>query len=452
MPADDLLDALDPEQRAGRRGAARAGAGARRRRHRQDPGDHPPHRPRRRDAASTRPTEVLAVTFTTRAAGEMRTRLRSSGRRRRPGPHLPLRGAAPAALLLAARPRHRAAAADRVQARRCSPAPPAASGSTPTRRCCATSPPRSSGPRSATSAPTTTPRSPTARGRSVAGQTPETVGPRLRRLRGGQARPGPDGHGGRPAAHRRHAGRRRAGRRPGAPPVQVVRRRRVPGRLAAPVGAARPVARRPRRALRRRRPGPDDLLLRRRQRRLPARLPGQVPRHHLGRAGPQLPLHARRWSSAANTAARRHRRASGVELRSQQPAGPAVDLRRPPRRGGRGRGGRRPDRARCAPTGRALGEIAVLFRINAQSEAFEEALADARHPLRRPRRRPVLRPARGARGGHPASAAPPAPARPADGDAWLETVRGDARRHGLDAPSRRPPAARPATAGSRGRR
>ena len=91
----------------------------------------------------------------------------------------------------------------------------------------------------------------------------------LRQLRGGQARPGPDGHGGRPAAHRRAARRRRAGGRPGPPAVQMVRRRRVPGRLAAPVGAARPVARRPRRAVRGRRPGADDLLLRRRRRRLP---------------------------------------------------------------------------------------------------------------------------------------------------------------------------------------
>ena len=71
---------------------------------------------------------------------------------------------------------------------------------------------------------------------------------------------------------RRDARRRRAGRRPGAPPVQVVRRRRVPGRLAAPVGAPRPVARRPRRALRRRRPGADDLLVRRRRRDLPPRV------------------------------------------------------------------------------------------------------------------------------------------------------------------------------------
>ena len=47
----------------------------------------------------------------------MRGRLRALGAGGGPGPHLPLRGAAPAALLLAARPGHRAADADRVQDR-----------------------------------------------------------------------------------------------------------------------------------------------------------------------------------------------------------------------------------------------------------------------------------------------------------------------------------------------
>ncbi len=91
----------------------------------------------------------------------------------------------------------------------------------------------------------------------------------LRDLRAGQARPGPDGLRGRPPADRRPARPGPAGRRAGAVAVQVVRRRRVPGRLAAPVRAARAVARRPPGALRGRRPGADDLLLRRRQRALP---------------------------------------------------------------------------------------------------------------------------------------------------------------------------------------
>ena len=57
------------------------------------------------------PTEVLAVTFTTRAAGEMRTRLRGLGRRRGAGPHLPLRRAAAGPVLLAPGVRRRAARA-----------------------------------------------------------------------------------------------------------------------------------------------------------------------------------------------------------------------------------------------------------------------------------------------------------------------------------------------------
>ncbi|WP_205471121.1 ATP-dependent helicase [Nocardioides sp. SYSU D00038] len=65
----------------------------------------------------------------------------------------------------------------------------------------------------------------------------------------------------------------------------------------------------------------------------------------------------------------------GVELRSQQPSGPAV------------RFDPRPDEvaeaaavatriAALRDEGRSLGEMAVLFRINAQSESFEEALAE----------------------------------------------------------------------------
>ena len=143
--------------------------------------------------------------------------------------------------------------------------------------------------------------------------------PALRQLRGGQALPVPHGHGGRPAAHRRPARRRRARRGPGPPPVQVVRRRRVPRRLAPPVGAPRPVARRPRRDLRGRRPRPDHLLLRRRRRGLPPRVPRQVPPHHLDRPGPQLPLHARGDRRRQRPARRHPQRRSPAGLAAVRP-------------------------------------------------------------------------------------------------------------------------------------
>ncbi len=290
--APDLLDALDPEQRQvaeALRGPVRVLAGAGTGKTRAIT-----HRIAHGVATGVyAPTEVLAVTFTTRAAGEMRGRLRDARRRGSPGAHLPLGRAAPAALLLAARTSgHELPDADRVQDRpaRVRRAPPAAQrrpGAAPRPRLRdrvgqgQQRPPRRLRP--------DRPR-PRPLGHRPG---PRDRGPGVRGLRGGQARPGTHGHGGRAPAHRRHAGRRRAGRCPGAPSVQVVRRRRVPGRLAAPVGPPRPVARRPRRAVRGRRPGPDDLLLRRRRRDLPPRVPGEVPRHHLDRAGPQLPVHPR---------------------------------------------------------------------------------------------------------------------------------------------------------------
>ena len=60
-------------------GALRAGLRAGRRRHREDPHHHPSDRASGRPPARTRSSEILAVTFTTRAAGEMRVRLRSLG-------------------------------------------------------------------------------------------------------------------------------------------------------------------------------------------------------------------------------------------------------------------------------------------------------------------------------------------------------------------------------------
>src|SRR5215216_7713156 len=78
MGADRLLDALDPEQRQvaeALRGPVRVLAGAGTGKTRAIT-----HRIAYGVATGTyNPTEVLAVTFTTRAAGEMRTRLRTLG-------------------------------------------------------------------------------------------------------------------------------------------------------------------------------------------------------------------------------------------------------------------------------------------------------------------------------------------------------------------------------------
>lgn len=107
----------------------------------------------------------------------------------------------------------------------------------------------------------------------------------------------------------------------------------------------------------------------------------------------------------------------GVQLRAQRPAGPAVSF------------GERPDEVaeaeavaaeiqRLHGSGRPWSEIAVLFRINAQSEAFEEALAARRIPYAvrgaarffdRPEVREAVTRLRGA-------------ARAAPGEPFLETV------------------------------
>ena len=383
------------------------------------------------------PTEVLAVTFTTRAAGEMRARLRALGAR-------PVQ----------ARTFHSAALRqlryfwphvhgtelpdpDRVQDRAARHRRAPAAGSAPTRRCCATSPPRSSGPRSATSTPTTTP----AGGPPAAGRWPATTPTTVARVFGsyedvkrGQGRmdmedvllftAGP-------------ARRRRAGRRPGPPPVQAVRRRRVPGRLAAPVGAARPLARRPRRALRGRRPGADDLLLRRRQRRrtsrdFPAKFPGttsiELVRNY--RSTPEVVAAAN--TLLAGSASR------GVELRAQRPAGPAVtyDASTPTRS----------PRPRPSPPGSpACATRAAPARRDRGAVPDQRPVRGLRGGAGRPRASPTSSAAPRASSTGPRSArrspccaAPPGPARPRDD--LVETVARDPRRHGLDAPRR--PAAR----------
>ena len=98
--ADELLEALDPEQRAVATAlhgpvVVMAGAGTGKTRaitHRIAYGVR---------TGTYDPVRVLAVTFTQRAAGEMRGRLAQLGARRRPGADLPLGRAAPGPLLLA---------------------------------------------------------------------------------------------------------------------------------------------------------------------------------------------------------------------------------------------------------------------------------------------------------------------------------------------------------------
>ncbi len=177
-----------------------------------------------------------------------------------------------------------------------------------------------------------------------------------------------------------------------------LRRRRVPGRQPAAAAAARRVARRPRRPVRRRRRRPDDLLVHRREPRLPAALLAALSRGDRRTAGPRLPLDAaggragqpghrrrhdaaRRGEGAGRSAARR---TGGVAGRARLRAGGGPLGRRAGQGAGRRRYAARRDR-RALPRQRAVAGL--------RSRTGRE-----RHPLPRARRRALLRPARGARG------------------------------------------------------
>ena len=454
VPADVPVHARRPARRArpraapGRRGAARARCGCSPAPAPARPGRSPTGSPTASPPGVYAPTEVLAVTFTTRAAGEMRGRLRALGAGGRPGPHLPLRGAAPAALLLAARPRHRAADADRVQdrpARRRRPPQPAQ------RRPGAAARPRL---RDRVGQGQQRPPRRLRRGRAAPraarspATTPTTVGRVFAAYEEVKREPGPDGHGGRAAPHRRPARRGRAGRRPGPPPVQVVRRRRVPGRLArssrrcSTCGSAAATscawsATRPRRSTPS--PAPTPRYLR--------DFPQQVPRHHLDRAGPQLPLHPAGRRRRQHPA-RRRRRAAGVELRAQRPAGPAVDATpRTPTRSPRPTAVADRDRAARATRARRSARSRCCSASTPSPRPSRRRWPSAASPTSSAARPASSTGPRCARRS-PGCAAPPAPARPAD-DA------GRGRRAAIlagmgwtaEPPDRR--AARPATAGSR---
>ena len=453
--ADDLLDALDPEQRevaSALRGPVRVLAGA---------GTGKTRAITHRIAYGVAtgvydPIEVLAVTFTTRAAGEMRGRLRALGAgpvQARTFHSAALRqvryfwpkvyGGAPPELTESKIPI--VAGAARRNRLEVEPGPAAR----PRRRDRVGQGQQRPPDDYARLAPAARPRGQRARRRHG--------GPRLRQLRGAQARPGPHRHGGRPAVRRRPAQRGRADRRRGAPAVQVVRRRRVPGRQPDPVGPARPVARRSRRDLRRGRPRPDDLLLRRRPRRLPHRLPDASSRH------------ARRSSSCATTA--RPRRSSTpanrifprdpegqpatahVQLRAQRDAGPELTWHEAADEVAEAEAVADADRRACATPARPLREIAVLFRINAQSEAFEEALTARGIPyvvrgaarfFERPEVRQAVALLRGEARARTATTSTPA--------TWSTGSRAVLSAMGWSVDGARPRAARPATDGSRCRR
>ncbi len=218
----------------------------------------------------------------------------------------------------------------------------------------------------------------------------------LRRLRAAEAthRPaGLRGHAGprRPAVRRASGG---GGR--GARADRRRHRRRVPGREPPAAGAARAVAGRTRRALRRRGRLPDDLLVHGGVARAPARLPGPLPERHrrAARREPSLLAAGPDGGERAGPAPGWVREgAAGHEAGRAEPHRPCA--------AGRGRRGR--VRRGCVPEPRATegvswDRMAVLSRINARSEPYEEAFAAAAIPyqvrdgafLRRPGPRSVL--------------------------------------------------------------
>ena len=128
------------------------------------------------------------------------------------------------------------------------------------------------------------------RGRSIGRLDTTQIADLSARVRDAEGRPAPARLRGRAAGLCGDARGRAAGGGRGARAVPALHRGRVPGCLASAAPAAGALARRPRRPVRGRRRLADDLLVRRRRPALSPGVPAPAPRCHGRAAGDELPL------------------------------------------------------------------------------------------------------------------------------------------------------------------
>ena len=130
-------------------------------------------------------------------------------------------------------------------------------------------------------------------------------------------------------------------------PLPLLRRRRVPGRHPAPAASPRRLAGRARRPDRRRRRQPDHLFVHRRQPALSAEFLAALSRRRGGAAGARLSVDATGGVTGQPGDRRRPRPGGGKQAAPCRPARPGAQtvVRRASRRGRRGDGGREEDRA-----------------------------------------------------------------------------------------------------------